>query len=140
EVEVAIDQVAVGDVVIVKPGEKIPVDGEVIDGVSSVDESMITGESIPVDKKKGDEVIGATVNKNGLLHVKATKVGKDTALQQIIHIVEQAQGSKANIQRLADKVSGVFVPTVIGIAILTFLIWILFVTPGDFGRALIPTV
>lgn len=140
EVEVAIDQVAVGDVVIVKPGEKIPVDGEVIDGVSSVDESMITGESIPVDKQKGDEVIGATVNKNGLLHVKATKVGKDTALQQIIHIVEQAQGSKANIQRLADKVSGVFVPTVIGIAILTFLIWILFVTPGDFGRALIPTV
>lgn len=140
EVEMAIDDVAVGDVVIVKPGEKIPVDGEVIEGVSSVDESMITGESIPVDKQKGDEVIGATVNKNGLLQVRATKVGKDTALQQIIHIVEQAQGSKANIQRLADKVSGVFVPTVVGIALLTFLIWILFVTPGDFGRALIPTV
>jgi Cu+-exporting ATPase len=120
EVEIPIEDVEVGDIVIVKPGEKIPVDGLVREGYSSVDESMLTGESIPVEKKVGDEVIGATLNKFGMLKFEAIKVGKDTALAQIIKIVEEAQGSKAPIQRLADKVSEHFVPTVIVIAISAF--------------------
>ena len=112
-----------GDLIRVRPGEKIPVDGRVREGHSAVDESMLTGESLPVDKKPGDEVIGATLNKSGSFLFEATRVGEETALAQIIRLVEQAQGSKAPIQRLADKVAGVFVPVVMGIAVLTFLIW-----------------
>ncbi|HEX7057699.1 MAG TPA: heavy metal translocating P-type ATPase [Bacilli bacterium] len=136
EISVPVDEVAIGDVVIVKPGEKIPVDGEVLDGVSAIDESMLTGESIPVDKKPGDRVIGATVNKNGRLKIRATRVGKETALSQIIKVVEEAQGSKAPIQRIADTISGIFVPIVVGIAAVTFLLWIVWVTPGAFASAL----
>ena len=120
EIKIPISEVKVGDIVLVKPGEKIPVDGIVIEGYSGVDEKMITGESIPVEKKKGDEVIGATINKTGVLKFKATRVGKDTMLAQIIKIVEEAMGSKAPIQLLADKVSFYFVPAVIVIAILSF--------------------
>src|SRR3989344_102941 len=123
EIKIPIEEVQVNDIIIIKPGEKIPVDGIVIDGHSSVDESMITGESIPVEKKTGDTVIGATINKNGLLKFKATKVGKDTTLAQIIKLVEEAQGSKAPIQRLADIVSSYFVPTVIAISIISFILW-----------------
>jgi len=123
EIQIPIKDVVVGDIVIVKPGQKIPVDGIVIEGISSVDESMITGESMPVEKKKGDTVIGATINKHGSLKFKATKIGKDTVLNQIIKLVEEAQGSKAPIQRLADKVSGIFVPSVIIIAISAFIFW-----------------
>ncbi|QUW20767.1 cadmium-translocating P-type ATPase [Sporosarcina sp. Marseille-Q4063] len=140
EKEIPIEQVVAGDVVIVKPGEKIPVDGEILDGRSAIDESMITGESIPIDKVAGDVVIGATINKNGSLQIKATKVGKDTALAQIVKVVEEAQGSKADIQRLADRISGVFVPVVVVIAVVTFFIWYFAVTPGDFRSALIPTI
>jgi P-type Cu+ transporter len=140
EKEIPIEQVVAGDVIIVKPGEKIPVDGKIIDGRSAIDESMITGESIPVDKVVGDAVIGATINKNGSLQIKATKVGKDTALAQIVKVVEEAQGSKADIQRLADRISGVFVPVVVVIAVVTFFIWYFAVTPGDFRSALIPTI
>jgi Cu+-exporting ATPase len=125
EMQVSIKDVLVGDIIIVKPGQKIPVDGIVIDGLSSVDESMISGESIPVEKKKGDEVIGGTINKHGSFKFKAIKIGKDMVLSQIIKLVEEAQGSKAPIQRLADKVSSYFVPTVIVIAILSFLFWYL---------------
>ncbi len=120
EMEVSIDDVRVGDTVIVRPGEKIPVDGVVIEGRSSVDESMITGESMPVDKGPGDRVVGATVNKQGLLKFEATQIGKNTVLAQIVRMVEQAQGSKAPIQRLADQISAVFVPAVIAIAAVTF--------------------
>ena len=140
ELELPIEQVIAGDTIIVKPGEKIPVDGEIIEGRSAIDESMVTGESIPIDKVAGDAVIGATINKNGSLQIKATKVGKDTALAQIVKIVEEAQGSKAEIQRLADKISGVFVPVVVVIAVATFFIWYFAVTPGDFRSALIPTI
>ncbi|MCH5586093.1 heavy metal translocating P-type ATPase [Shimazuella sp. AN120528] len=136
EKHVSIEEVVAGDVLIVKPGEKIPVDGEVIEGTSAVDESMLTGESIPIEKQIGDAVIGATMNKNGRLLVKATKVGRDTALAQIIQVVEEAQGSKAPIQRVADKISGVFVPIVIGIAVVTFFIWYFAVSPGEFANAL----
>ncbi|XID94561.1 heavy metal translocating P-type ATPase [Paenibacillaceae bacterium WGS1546] len=136
EMTIPVEQVLVGDLVVVKPGEKIPVDGEVLEGHSSVDESMLTGESIPVGKKAGDVVIGATINKHGSLRLKATKVGKETALAQIIKVVEEAQGSKAPIQRIADVISGVFVPIVVGIAIVAFLIWYFWVTPGDFANAL----
>ncbi|MGB8390006.1 copper-translocating P-type ATPase [Mycobacterium sp.] len=122
---VPVDQVQAGDVVRVRPGEKIPVDGEVIDGRAAVDESMLTGESIPVEKAVGDRVVGATVNTDGLLTVRATAVGADTALAQIVRLVEQAQGGKAPVQRLADRVSAVFVPAVIGVAVATFAGWTL---------------
>lgn len=127
---VSIDALQVGDHIIVKPGEKVPIDGVIIKGNSSVDESMLTGESIPVEKHMGDKVIGATMNKNGSFTMEATKVGKDTALQSIVKIVESAQGSKAPIQRMADVISGYFVPIVVGIAILTFIVWMLFVKQG----------
>ncbi|WP_026702541.1 heavy metal translocating P-type ATPase [Salibacterium aidingense] len=140
EVEIPVEQVQIGDTVLVKPGEKIPVDGEVLEGASSVDESMLTGESMPVDKTAGDDVFGATINKNGVLQVKASKVGNDTALSQIVKVVEEAQSSKAAVQRLADRVSGIFVPAVIAIALLTFVVWITLVRPGDVGSALIPTI
>ncbi|GIP50672.1 copper-translocating P-type ATPase [Paenibacillus sp. DXFW5] len=136
ETEVLIEAVVPGDVLIVKPGEKIPVDGLVVGGASSVDESMLTGESIPVEKKEGDAVIGATVNKHGMLRVQAAKVGSETALAQIIRVVEEAQGSKAPIQRVADVISGIFVPIVVGIAVVTFLVWFFFVAPGSFAEAL----
>ena len=123
EMDIPVEEVLVGDTIIVRPGEKIPVDGIVKDGKSAVDESMITGESIPVKKKAGDEVIGATINKTGSFKFQTTKVGKDTALAQIIKLVQDAQGSKAPIQRLADVISGYFVPIVISIAIATFVIW-----------------
>ena len=137
ETEVPIEEVNVGDLVVVRPGEKIPVDGVVHEGRSTVDESMLTGESVPVDKKPGDEVIGATINKLGTFKFTATKVGRDTALAQIIKIVEDAQSSKAPVQRTADIVSAYFVPAVIGIAVLTFLGWYFYGAAGDFTRALI---
>ena len=146
EIDIPIDEVLVGDVIIVRPGEKIPVDGVVIEGHSSVDESMLTGESLPLEKRPGDAVIGATLNKLGLIKFEATKVGKETALAQIIRLVEQAQGSKAPIQQLADQVSAVFVPAVIVIALVTFLVWY-FIVPMPtnseltlFTRALINMV
>jgi len=123
EMEIPVDEVLVGDLVIVRPGEKIPVDGVVVEGHSSIDESMLTGESLPIEKGPGDNVIGATLNQAGLLKFEATKVGKETALAQIIRLVEEAQGSKAPIQKLADRISSVFVPIVILIALLTFLVW-----------------
>jgi P-type Cu+ transporter len=136
ELEIPLEEVVVGDILYIKPGEKIPVDGKIIEGNSAIDESMLTGESVPVDKTIGDDVIGATLNKNGFLKVEAKKVGRDTALAQIIKVVEEAQGSKAPIQRLADNISGVFVPIVVGIAVLTFIIWYVWVAPGDFAEAL----
>ena len=123
EREVPIDQVLEGDIVVVRPGEKVPVDGVIVEGTSSVDESMLTGESLPVDKKPGDKVVGATINKHGAFKFEATRVGADTALAQIVRMVEEAQGSKAPIQKLADTVSGVFVPAVLVIALLTLLGW-----------------
>jgi len=123
EIELSIEQVQVGDELVVRPGEKIPVDGTVLSGISSVDESMITGESIPVEKVGGEPLIGATINQRGLLRMRATKVGADTVLASIIHLVEQAQGSKAPIQRLADTISGIFVPVVLVIAAFTFIGW-----------------
>ncbi|MBX5318630.1 copper-translocating P-type ATPase [Staphylococcus caprae] len=140
EVMVPLDEVIEGDTLIIKPGEKIPVDGEVIKGSTSIDESMLTGESIPVEKVIGDTVIGSTLNKNGSVHVKATKVGRDTALSNIIKVVEEAQSSKAPIQRLADIISGYFVPIVVGIAIVTFLVWIVFVHIGQFEPALLAAI
>ena len=135
EVDIPIAEVVRGDIVLVRPGEKIPVDGVVVDGRSAVDESMLTGESLPVNKKVGDELIGATLNKQGLLKFEATKVGKETALAQIIKLVEQAQGSKAPIQRIVDQVAAYFVPFVIAVAALTFIIW--WVVDDDFVSALI---
>ena len=139
EMDIPLAQVIADDTIIVRPGEKIPVDGIVADGASAVDESMITGESIPVEKRPGDEVIGATINKNGIIRFKATKVGKDTLLAQIVRLVEDAQGSKAPIQKLADRVSGIFVPFVIGMAILTFVTWGLVLDAG-LAKALIYSV
>ncbi|CAH1226351.1 Copper-exporting P-type ATPase [Paenibacillus allorhizoplanae] len=136
ELNLPIEEVVTGDVLLVRPGDKIPVDGEVLEGRSAVDESMLTGESLPVSKKPGDAVIGATINKNGMLRIQATKVGKDTALAQIIKVVEEAQGSKAPIQRVADVISGIFVPIVVGISLVAFLVWYFIVTPGDFAGAL----
>ena len=135
EQDIPVEQVRAGDVVIVRPGEKIPVDGEVVEGYSAIDESMITGESLPVEKGPGVAVIGATINKQGMIKFRATKVGRETALAQIIRLVEQAQGSKAPIQRLADRVSAIFVPAVISIAVLTFAIWL--IGTGEFTPALV---
>ncbi len=126
EIEIPIEEVQVGDIMIVRPGEKIPTDGVVIEGESAVDESMATGESMPVNKRPGDEVIGATINQDGLLKVRATRVGKDTFLAQVIKLVEEAQGTKVPIQEFADKVTAVFVPIIITIAILTFVAWLVF--------------
>jgi P-type Cu+ transporter len=140
EVDVPVEDVEVGDVVVVRPGEKIPVDGRIGSGESAVDESMITGESIPVTKRVGDEVIGATMNTSGSFRFAATKVGEDTALQQIVRMVEEAQGSKAPIQRLADRISAVFVPAVIGVGAATFAIWLLFGPEPAFTFALLNTV
>ncbi|MBL4938348.1 copper-translocating P-type ATPase [Clostridium sp. YIM B02515] len=123
EIEISIDEVEVGDIIVVKPGEKMPVDGEVVEGMTSVDESMLTGESIPVEKTIGDKIIGASINKNGAIKYKATRVGKDTALAQIIKLVEDAQGSKAPIAKMADIISGYFVPVVMSIALLSALGW-----------------
>jgi Cu+-exporting ATPase len=125
EMDIPVEQVVVGDVLIVRPGEKIPTDGEVLSGASAVDESMLTGESVPMEKQPGESVIGATINQTGMLRVRATKVGSETMLAGIIRLVEQAQGSKAPIQRLADTVSGIFVPVVLVIALLTFVGWTL---------------
>jgi Cu+-exporting ATPase len=136
EKEVPLEEVVISDTILVKPGEKIPVDGEVVEGTTAVDESMLTGESLPVDKKAGDALYGSTINKNGFIKMTATKVGRDTALAQIIKVVEDAQGSKAPIQRMADQISGIFVPIVVGVAILTFLVWIIWVQPGEFTPAL----
>ena len=123
EQQIPIEEVLTGDLVLVKPGERVPVDGIIRKGYSSLDESMITGESIPIEKKAGDEVIGATINKTGSFRFEATKIGKDTTLARIVRLVEEAQGSKAPVQRLADVIASYFVPTVIGIAIITFLVW-----------------
>ncbi|MEI4527946.1 heavy metal translocating P-type ATPase [Priestia megaterium] len=136
EVKIPVEEVQKGEVIFIKPGEKVPVDGEIIEGRSAIDESMLTGESVPVDKNIGDKVIGATLNKNGFLKIKATNVGKETALAQIIKVVEEAQGSKAPIQRLADYISGIFVPIVVGIALLTFFVWYIWIVPGEFAPAL----
>ncbi|MFL0584343.1 heavy metal translocating P-type ATPase [Solibacillus silvestris] len=136
EKEIPLEEVVTGDIILVKPGEKIPVDGEVVEGTSAIDESMLTGESLPVDKKAGDLLYGSTINKNGFIKMTATKVGRDTALAQIIKVVEDAQGSKAPIQRMADKISGIFVPIVVGFAIFTFLVWIIWIKPGEFTPAL----
>ncbi|MDR4949293.1 heavy metal translocating P-type ATPase [Neobacillus cucumis] len=136
EQEIPIEEVIVGDNVHIRPGDKIPVDGKILEGRSAIDESMLTGESVPVDKTVGDEVIGATINKNGFLLIVATKVGRDTALAQIIKVVEEAQGSKAPIQRLADKISGVFVPIVVALAVLAFIVWYVWDAPFDFAEAL----
>lgn len=138
EIDVPIQSVILGDIVLVRPGEKISVDGEIIAGDSTVDEAMVTGESLPVKKQIGDEVIGATINKTGSFKFRVTRVGKDTFLAQIIKLVQQAQGSKAPIQRLADRVTGWFVPVVIAIAIATFVIW--FNLTGNFTLALITTI
>lgn len=137
---IPVDDVVVGDRLVVKPGEKIPVDGKVVRGRTSIDESMITGESIPIEKEVDAAVIGSTINKNGSIEMEATKVGKDTALASIIKVVEEAQGSKAPIQRLADVISGYFVPIVVGLAILTFIAWIAFVQPGQFESALVASI
>ncbi len=138
EVKVSLEQVRVGDVVLVRPGERIAVDGEVIEGHSTVDESTITGESLPVDKAVGDEVIGGTINKTGTFKFRATRVGSETALQQIIRLVQEAQGTKPPIQRLADTVAAYFVPAVIAVAVLTFVGWLL--AAAGFERALVNAV
>lgn len=138
EADIPIQEVEVGDIIVVRPGEKIPVDGEVIEGSSAIDESMVTGEPVPVTKQSGDEVIGATINKTGSFKFRASRVGKDTMLAQIVKLVQEAQGSKAPIQRLADRVTGLFVPVVIAIAIATFVIWFDFM--GNVTLAIITTV
>ena len=132
ESDIPVEQVVVGDLVVVRPGEKVPVDGVLIEGSSAVDESMLTGESIPVEKNAGDTVIGATMNKLGSFRFRATKVGADTALAQIVRLVEDAQGSKAPVQRFADRISAVFVPFVLIASLLTFLFWGL-AGPAIFG-------
>lgn len=139
-VEVSIEEVRVGDLILVRPGEKVPVDGKIIEGASAIDESMVTGESLPVEKQKGDKVIGATINKSGSLTIKATSVGTDTVLSQIVKLVEEAQGSKAPIQKLADQISGVFVPIVLTIAVATFVAWFVLASTGAFTSALVAAV
>ncbi len=131
EVRIGLDRVAVGDEIVVRPGERIPVDGEVVAGSSTVDESMVTGESVPVAKKPGDPVVGATLNRTGSFRFRATRVGKDTFLRQIMRMVEEAQGNRAPIQRLADQISAVFVPVVLAIAAVTFLAWFFLSSPDD---------
>lgn len=138
EVDIPVAAVVLGDVVLVRPGEKIPVDGEIVEGTSTIDEAMVTGESVAVKKQPGDEVIGATINKTGSFKLRATRIGKDTFLAQIVKLVQQAQGSKAPIQRLADRVTGWFVPVVMAIAILTFILW--FNVMGNVTMALITAV
>lgn len=138
EVDVPIQDVQIDDIVIVRPGEKVPVDGQIIEGNSTIDQSMVTGESFPVQKQPGDEVIGATINKSGSFKFRALRVGKDTVLAQIVQLVQQAQGSKAPIQKLADRVTGWFVPVVIAIAIFTFMIW--FFLMDNLTLAIIATV
>lgn len=138
EEDILIEEVEVGDIILVRPGEKIPVDGKIIEGNSSIDEAMLTGESLPVEKKPGDICIGATMNKFGTFKFEATKIGKDTVLSQIVKMVEDAQGSKAPIQKIADQVSGIFVPVVVGIALITFLIW--FFVSGDITKAIVSAV
>lgn len=140
EIKIPIEKVKVGDIIVVKPGEKIPVDGIINEGYSSIDESMITGESIPSEKKVGDEVIGATINKTGSFQFRATKVGAETALAQIVKLVQEAQGSKAPIQKLADIISGVFVPIVLAIAVLAFILWMFFGPAPAFTFALVVAV
>lgn len=140
EIDIQISEVQTGEIIFVKPGEKIPVDGVITEGNSSIDEAMITGESIPVDKKVGDVVIGATINKAGVFQFKATKVGEETALAHIIKLVEEAQGSKAPIQRLADSISSYFVPVVMGIALVTFAVWMIWGPDPAFTFAMINTV
>ena len=134
EREIPMEEVTVGDILVVKPGEKIPTDGVVIDGESAVDESMVTGESLPIEKRKGSNVIGATINQDGILYIKTTKVGKDTFLAHIIELVEEAQGSKVPIQKLADKITSVFVPSILFLAIVTFWNW--WFLAGDLSRAI----
>ena len=136
--DIPITEVMLGDIVVVRPGEKIPVDGEILEGSSTLDESMVTGESVPVQKGAGDEVIGATLNKTGRFKFRATRVGKDTFLAQIVTLVQQAQGSKAPIQRVADRVTAWFVPVVMAIAVLTFGVWML--ATGNLTMALTTTV
>ena len=138
EIDLPLEEVVVGDIIIVRPGEKIPVDGEVTEGTSTVDESMVTGEPVPVKKEQGEEVIGATINKTGSFRFKASRVGADTVLAQIVQLVQDAQGSKAPIQKLADQVTGWFVPVVIAIAIITFVLW--FIIMGNLTLALLTTV
>ena len=140
ERDIPVEEVLVGDVVVVRPGEKVPVDGEIVEGTSAVDESMVTGESLPVEKRAGDEVIGATINKTGAFRFRATKVGKDTALASIIRMVQDAQGSKVPVQRLVDVVSGYFTPAVAILAILGFMIWYTFGPPPAVVYALIVAV
>lgn len=140
EVMIPVEAVVVGDRLIIKPGEKIPVDGTIVKGNTSIDESMLTGESLPVAKGVNDDVIGATLNKNGTIEIVATKVGKDTALAAIIQAVEEAQGSKAPIQRLADQISGIFVPIVVLIALVTFAVWLIFIAPGNVEAALVAAI
>ncbi|MDP3047629.1 MAG: heavy metal translocating P-type ATPase, partial [Chloroflexota bacterium] len=139
ELDLPIAEVVVGDVVIVRPGERIPVDGIVTEGSTTVDESMLTGESMPVEKRPGDTAIGATININGLMRFQASKVGRDTVLAQIIRLVEDAQGSKAPVQRLADRISSVFVPVVVGIGLVTFLGWF-FIGNAGFTQSMLNTV
>jgi len=136
EREVPVEDVRIGDIVLVRPGEKVPVDGVVTEGFSAVDESMLTGESLPVEKRPGDRVIGATINKTGSFRFRATQVGKDTVLAQIVRTVEEAQGSKAPIQRVADHISGIFVPVVVSIAVVTFLVWYFIADPWNVAAAL----
>ncbi len=137
ETEVTVEEVAVGDILLVRPGERVPVDGVVSDGASAVDESMLTGESMPVEKKAGDNVTGATLNLTGSFRFKAARVGKDTVLSRIIRLVDEAQGSKAPIQRLADIIAGYFVPAVIAIAVITFIIWLIIGPQPSFVYALL---
>ena len=134
ELEISISEVKVGDILIIKPGEKIPTDGVVVRGESAVDESMVTGESLPVEKSKGDTVIGATINQDGILYIKATKIGKDTFLAHIIKLVEEAQGTKVPIQKLADKITSVFVPSILVLALLSFVLWSVFT--GEISKSL----
>src|SRR3989344_9191072 len=138
EHDVPVEEVVVGDVLLVKPGEKMPVDGIVIDGMSNVDESMLTGESMPVGKKTGDDLYGATININGALHMRARKVGQDTVLAQIVRVVADAQSKKAPIQKLADRISRIFVPVVLVIAVITAVVW--YMITGEWSQSIIPAI